>query len=219
MQYALRMSVRKVGFSGMIIVVEGTSAAGKTTWCHEQGECSLVKESFPDDRHLQAPEGLSTARYWTDWNVKRWKEAILAERHGGLAICDTDPLKLHYCWGLWQVGVGSENQWLMQLDATRTAVLKKSLGFADLYLVKEINPDAARRQRDNDVSRKRDRFELHLRLQKPLIAWYSTLQVVLGERVVWGFPEELPVNDPATTIDRYSLETFDDFIALLPDKQ
>lgn len=80
----------------MIVVVEGISAAGKTTWCRKHAAGILVAESYPADRHAQPAEGLETARYWADWNTRRWKDALSIEASGGLAICDTDPLKLHF---------------------------------------------------------------------------------------------------------------------------
>jgi hypothetical protein len=32
------------------------------------------------------------------------------ERSSGIAVCDTDPLKLHYVWSLGQIGVASNAQ-------------------------------------------------------------------------------------------------------------
>ena len=51
----------------MIIVVEGISAAGKTTWCHRCAREYLIKESYPEkrpDRHAGPSEA---ARLWTEW--------------------------------------------------------------------------------------------------------------------------------------------------------
>lgn len=202
----------------MIVVVEGISAAGKTTWCRRQAGTFLVAETLPEDRHQQEVEGQGTAQYWTDWNKKRWQEATLGEREHGLVVCDTDPLKLHYCWGLWRIGERSQNQWLLQLEATREAIAAKSLGLADQYFVKEIDPDIARRQKDGDVARVRDRFELHLRLQRQLIAWYSNLETVLGGRVLWEFPETYSTRETSTNPDRYDLDIFDRFVGMLPER-
>lgn len=112
------------------------------------------------------------------------------EASGGLAICDTDPLKLHFSWSLWQAGEAPQSQWRLQCEATRQALADEKLGFADLYLVKRIDPAIARRQRDDDLTRPRPRFDLHLRLQEPLMAWYHTLAAVLPGQVVWRVPDE-----------------------------
>ncbi|RVM40889.1 hypothetical protein CN106_30025, partial [Sinorhizobium meliloti] len=41
----------------MIIVVEGISAAGKTTWCKSHGQSNLIPETFPADRKAQPLTG------------------------------------------------------------------------------------------------------------------------------------------------------------------
>jgi hypothetical protein len=197
----------------MIIVVEGVSAAGKTTWCRANARDCLVAETFPADRHAQATEGRATAQYWTDWNAKRWADALSMESLKGLSVCDTDPLKLHYPWSLWQVGELPESQWIFQLEATRQAIANRKLGFADLYIVKQIDPGIARQQRDNDVGRPRGRFELHIQLQRPLIRWYQALATVLGGNVIWRLPDDISSMESVIVSDfRYSLEKFDKFV-------
>ena len=203
----------------MIVVVEGISASGKTTWCRNHANGHVVAETFPSDRHDQPAEGRATAEYWTDWNKNRWKDALSVERATGCAVCDTDPLKLHYAWGLSQIGEGSETQWRFQLEATRNAMRDQQLGFADLYLVKEIEPSIASIQRDRDRTRTRSRFDVHLRLQMPLVAWYRTLQTVLGGRVLWDLPSKLPIGEIADNAFRYDLSKFDSFIASLPRRK
>lgn len=143
----------------MIVVVEGISAAGKTTWCRSHAKPYLIPETFPDDRKAQPETGLATARYWTDWNAKRWRDALVMERARGHAVCDTDPLKLHYSWSLSQIGVLPKSQWDLQLQESRQAITERKLGFADAYFVKIIDPITARQQSDADPSRVRDRFE------------------------------------------------------------
>ncbi|MCM2443326.1 hypothetical protein HGO34_26855 [Agrobacterium vitis] len=176
----------------VIIVVEGISAAGKTTWCRRHAPERLVPETFPGDRHRQPSEGQQAAQYWTNWNAKRWGDAVEIEKSEGQAVCDTDPLKLHFLWSLWQIGEASETQWQLQLASTEQAIADRKLGFADLYLVKIIDPDVARQQRDGDTTRSRDRFDLHVRLQPTLIRWYQALETALGGRVAWSLPEALP---------------------------
>lgn len=201
----------------MILVVEGISAAGKTTWCRDKAAGRLVRETFPSDRHLQPAEGEATARYWTDWNAGRWADAVAIEAREGWAVCDTDPLKLHFLWSLWRIGEASEAQWRLQRDATRRAIVGRRLGFADLYAVKIIEPDVARRQRDADTTRSRDRFELHVRLQPALLDWYRTLETILDGRVLWHLPEALPDSADVTLNPfRYDVDAFDAFVSALP---
>ncbi|MHC2351241.1 hypothetical protein ACVMB3_000699 [Sinorhizobium meliloti] len=131
----------------MIIVVEGISAAGKTTWCKSHGQSNLIPETFPADRKALPLTGIETAQYWTDWNAKRWGDALQMERGKGLAICDTDPLKLHYSWCLCQIGALPKRQWELQLQATRTALQEKQLGFAMLI----SSRSSTTRQLNNNV--------------------------------------------------------------------
>ena len=57
---------------------------------------------------------------------------------------------------------------------------------------------------------------MHVRLQRPLIQWYTLLNKVIGGRVQWGLPDAglrldtLPPNGL-----RYDLAAFDSFISSL----
>lgn len=199
----------------MIAVVEGISAAGKTTWCRKAAPEHLLPELFPADRHNQPALGQATADYWTNWSSKRWADALALESSTGRAVCDTDPLKLHYAWGLWKIGAAPETQWEFSYQSTRAAIARQGLGFADLFLVKTIGPETARRQMERDLTRKRDRFELHLRLQEPLVKWYQTLGHILPGRVQWDLPSNFVVPTVAPNELRYDLRVFDELVAVL----
>jgi hypothetical protein len=90
------------GKVGMIVVVEGISAAGKMTWCRQHAAQYLIKESYPENRPDRHADAVEAARLWTGWNAKRWTDAVAMEHVKGVAVCDTDPLKLHFSWALWQ---------------------------------------------------------------------------------------------------------------------
>ena len=88
----------------MIIVVEGPSASGKTTWIQTHALDGVVAESAPAD----PPEDASAAAlFWAENGARRWEQAIATEQRAGISVCDTDPLKLHYGWSLWRIGAGS----------------------------------------------------------------------------------------------------------------
>jgi hypothetical protein len=105
---------------------------------------------------------------------RRWQAARAIERLRGVAVCDTDPIKLHYIWSLWQIGVAAERVWQTEHDATRSAIADGRIGFADAYFVKPIDPQRARRQWDADQTRSRRNFELHVKLLEPLMTWYRS---------------------------------------------
>jgi hypothetical protein len=203
----------------MIIVIEGVSACGKSTWCGSHPAAQVVPET---GRVRGAPDGLAdplgAAAFWTDRNADRWAAACAVEQAQGLAICDTDPLKLHYAWCLWRIGADTEERWLTELRAARAAITQRRVGLADAWFVKQIEPDVARRQRAGDPTRRRSNFETHLRMQAPLMAWYQAISEAMPGRVHRGFPATgQPLSLPsASDAARYDLDAFDRAMALLP---
>lgn len=130
------------------------------------------------------------------------------------ALCDSDPLKLHYIWSLWQIGETSEHTWRIELDATRATIAQGRIGFADCYIVGRIDPQLARERAKTDTTRRRSGFELHVRLQQALLTWYTAMDEVLPGRVRFGFPSEMPA---FKSLDgRYAVVAFDRMIASLP---
>lgn len=204
--------------TAMIIVIEGISASGKTTWCDTHAREHAVPENgtvsgAPD----AAVDAAGAAAFWSDRNADRWRAALLKEEATGIAVCDTDPLKLHYAWCLWQMGDGPQDQWREQHAATRQALLDQRIGFADAYFFKDIDPRVARRRREGDASRLRRNFETHVRMQQPLLAWYRALAKALPQRVEFPWPESLEalgqVHCPSV---RYDISVFDRMMSLQP---
>lgn len=199
----------------MIIVVEGISASGKSMWCAKNGAGHIIPENGPlrdaPDIDL-GPERL--ANFWAERNVDRWRAAVALAEKVSLAVCDTDPLKLHYIWSLWQIGEAAERDWRLQLAATRERLAQQRIGFADCYVVGEIDPVSARERARMDPARRRRNFNLHVRLQPALLTWCSALEAALNGRVVFGFPENLP-NLTHTGL-RYDVTAFDRMIDALP---
>src|SRR5579863_6694380 len=121
----------------MIVVVEGISASGKTTWCHEHAAGFTVAETGPrDDAPNAALNPAAAALFWVEQGERRWRAACAIQRSHGVAVCDTDPIKLHYAWSLWQIGIAAERVWQAERAATRDAIADRRIGFADAYLVK-----------------------------------------------------------------------------------
>jgi hypothetical protein len=70
----------------MLIVVEGISAAGKTTWCRKHASGFTVSETgprddAPDDPTLNPAAG---ARFWVEQGERRWQAACAIERLRGV---------------------------------------------------------------------------------------------------------------------------------------
>jgi hypothetical protein len=90
----------------MLVVVEGIGAAGKTTWCQRHAAHRTIPETGPcDDAPDPALDPVGAARFWVEQGARRSMAARAMERSSGIAVCDTDPLKLHYVWSLGQIGV------------------------------------------------------------------------------------------------------------------
>ena len=199
----------------MIIVVEGISASGKTTWCTAHGKDAVIAENtvlhgIPD----RATKPREAAAFWAERNVDRWRAALAMERIWSLALCDTDPLKLHYIWCLWRIGEAAERDWRLELEATRATLAAGRIGFADHYLVGEVEPELARARAASDPMRRRRNFELHVRLQPALLAWYRALDDALPGRVRFGLPARMP--ERVLAHGRYDVAAFDRLIDALP---
>ncbi|QXH33563.1 hypothetical protein [Pseudomonas muyukensis] len=199
----------------MIVVVEGISAGGKTTWCSRHGGEHVVAEhgrfaNAPD--RAQQPQ--AAAAFWAERNVERWQAALQQQARSAWAICDSDPLKLHYIWTLWRTGEASEQDWRLERDATRATLAQGRIGFADRYLVARIDPQLARERAKADLTRRRSNFELHVRLQPALLEWYAALESALPGRVRFDLPAALPALERQAS--PCALTTFDRMLAALP---
>lgn len=173
----------------MIVVLEGISAAGKTTYARQFGDGRWVPEIPVKGGLPSADASLDEhADFWAEHNVRKFQMALAIEREHGFAICDTDPMKIHYSWCMERAGFEWPDKFAHACRFVRRAIEERRLGFADLYLVKRIDPAVARAQKDGDQSRRRGNFEQHLALQPHLVAWFTAVSEQLPGRVRWEFP-------------------------------
>ena len=203
----------------MIVVVEGISASGKTTWCRKHAPGFTIPETGPrEDAPDPTLSAEAAARFWVEQGEHRWKAACTIERSRGVAVCDTDPIKLHYIWSLRRIGVVAERAWQAEHIATRDAIADGRIGFADAYLVKLIEPWRARQQRNADPTRSRRNFELHVKLLEPLAKWYEALEAVLPDAVIWNLPDTGlgRLSNRGNRSTENAVQVFDEMIGLLP---
>jgi hypothetical protein len=196
----------------VIIVVEGPTAAGKTTWCEAYAREGLVAEVRPSVDPPLDPS--ASARFWAEHGASRWQEAIRIEQRAGTAVCDTDPLKLHYPWSLWRIGAADQAEFEQQAAAYRESMADQRIGFADAYLVSIPDAAALDLRRSGDSNRRRRNSPLHVQLRQPLREWYAALEQVRPGSVRWAFPDE-GVPAVGATMDRYELESYDALIRLV----
>ena len=208
----------------MIIVAEGISAAGKTTFARQFGDGHWVPEipvkgtlpsvDAPLDEH---------AHFWVEHNVRKFQMALAIEREHGFVICDTDPMKIHYSWCMERAGFHWPDKFDRARVFVRKAIAAQRLGFADLYLVKKIEPDVARAQKEGDHTRRRGNFDQHLALQPHLIRWFETMEQIFPGRVRWQFPNhsallsEVQNKTPEENPRRFDISAFDALVERLPD--
>lgn len=203
----------------MIAVVEGLSAAGKTTWCKDNFPDVTVWESpVPSDAPNRSHEPAVAAEYWASRNADRWADAISTESIHDITVCDTDPFKLHYAYSLWQIGEQSEKDWKLEVAVHRELFRKRRIGFADHYFVSVPDMATLSAQKQNDKSRTRSSFDLHSKLGPYLEAWYQAVDSLEPGRVTWEFPKSLGIDDMKSIPRRHTrtdLDLFDRLIAAL----
>lgn len=201
----------------MIVAVEGPSAAGKTTWCRSAA-LEFVAEYAPSGAEPDGSDAASQARYWTEVNSARWSQALGLEHRAGVAICDSDPMKLHYSWCLARVGAAPASRFAMELACVREEMSHEKLGFADVVLVTVPDEKTLRLQKAADRTRSRRSFELHAKLREPLIEWYQCLDRLKPQRVVWELPRDgvVSISETVPLAGRYDLRLLDALVAGLP---
>lgn len=74
---------------------------------------------------------MEQAAYWARVNAHRWMQALALEDASSDAICDSDPLKLHYSWYLAAVGVEPITRFEHEFAAVRQMFAQRRLGFAN----------------------------------------------------------------------------------------
>ncbi len=207
----------------MIIVAEGVSAAGKTTFARQFGDgCWLPEIATQGVRPSTEAPLIEHAHFWVDHNARRFGLALEIEAKHGFVICDTDPMKIHYSWCMERAGFHWPDKFDIAAPIVRKAIEEKRLGFADLYLVKRIDPALARAQKEADTTRRRGNFEQHLALQPHLIEWFCALAEALPGRVRWGFPDsdaiftEIKRKAPEEDPRRFDVSVFDELVRKLP---
>lgn len=175
----------------MIVVIEGISAAGKTTYARALGEATWVPE-FEAQGAVPGADRPADERaaYWIVHNERRFARALEVEAEHGYAICDTEPFKSHFDWSMARAGFASMDVFEAAKPMARQSFAAGRLGFGDLYLVKRVAPEVARRQKEGDATRTRRRFEMHLALQPYLMDWFDALAEVLPGQVEFAFREK-----------------------------
>jgi hypothetical protein len=163
-----------------ILVAEGPSASGKTTWCREHFPQGFVEETAET---MQAPspyaEPREAAAFWVERNIQRWQAALELEKRASIAVCDSDPLKLYFSWALWKAGAQDSTLFEIEAPLYRKAIEERRIGFADCVVWLEAPADELRRRAKADATRQRKRHELYLEMVPWMNAWFGARERVL----------------------------------------
>ncbi|MEV8505378.1 hypothetical protein AB0368_11180 [Actinoplanes sp. NPDC051475] len=197
----------------MIVVVEGPTAAGKTSWCRRYVGRHVAEYQMTG---REPADAVALARHWVRAGTQRWATALDLEREDGIAFCDTDPVKLHYAWGMAALGLAPRAQFDRELAVTREAFRSGRLGFADAVLVSLPDIATLQLRRDGDETRRRRNFAAHVQLREPLQQWYAALESLSPGRVVWDLPATGVPKLPEPRAERCAVELLDSLVAALP---
>jgi len=120
--------------------------------------------------------GEETPRFWVERQTHRWRRLLEIERRQGRAYADTDPIKLHYAFGLAMLGARPRAAFDEEYEATREAMDAERLGFADHVVLLAVSAEVLAARKVADATRSRRNFSLHARLGPSLDAYYAALE-------------------------------------------
>jgi hypothetical protein len=161
----------------VIIVIEGPSAAGKTTWCRTHADRWIPEpEPGPLDEVLAAQR-------------RRWCEAVEIDAAGEDVVLDGDPLKLWYTYAELRLGHVDAGSWAAAVTATAADVAAGALGFADAVCYADPGLEELVRRRSGDPTRTRRNFERHAAMRPFFRQWYEALAEIDPARVIWEHPD------------------------------
>ncbi len=123
----------------------------------------------------------------------------------GIAVLDGDPFQpLWYKWIFSDLGFQDINS---VIDFYAIAIKNQKIKFPDKYFILTIAENELRNRKNKDTSRSRSNFELHLKLIKPQLAYFVSMNEVYN-----GITEVMVANDPIQLADNiYSSKYYSDY--------
>jgi deoxyadenosine/deoxycytidine kinase len=156
-----------------IICLEGASGIGKSTAADfMEKEYGYVR--IPEVNELFERSSSESVDWYFEMQVKRWELAKKESQSGKVAILDGDHLQpVWYNWIFDDLNFQPVNE---VLDFYSKAFLQGKLDFPDAYVLLHIGVDELRIRKENDKSRKRSNFDMHLRLIEPQREYFESLR-------------------------------------------
>ena len=155
-----------------IICLEGASGIGKSTASDfMEREYGYVR--IPEVNELFERSSNEADDWYFQMQIKRWELAKRESESGKVAILDGDCLQpVWYNWIFDDLKFQPVDD---VLDFYSNAFVKGDLDFPDAYIVLHLGIDELRSRKENDKSRKRSNFEMHLRLIEPQRSYFEEL--------------------------------------------
>lgn len=156
-----------------IICLEGASGIGKSTAANSmEKEYGYVR--IPEVNELFERSSSESVDWYFEMQVKRWELAKKESQSGKVAILDGDHLQpAWYNWIFDDLNFQPVDE---VLGFYSKAFLQGKLDFPDAYVLLHIGVDELRRRKENDKSRKRSNFDMHLRLIEPQREYFESLR-------------------------------------------
>jgi deoxyadenosine/deoxycytidine kinase len=166
---------------GIIVCLEGPSAAGKTTLAARLG-ASHGAAIIPELDASAAPPVESSTAWFIDRHAGRWQRALELSASSPFAVIDGDPWK-----GLWYNWMHASQGW-QNIDAVlpvyRAHVDRGTIGFPDLYVYLDATEVQVRLRRAHDLTRPRRNHEMHIRTMDAQRRYFAALQQEAAGHVV-----------------------------------
>jgi hypothetical protein len=160
----------------VIVVVEGPSAAGKTTWCRRHAA-----------RWLPEPQRWSIEEV-RRYQIDRWRQAVAADEAGEVIVLDGDPFKLYCSWAQLKLGEITDAELADEAGRASQLFTQGDYGCADIVLYGDPGVEELTRRNATDASRTRRNFERHTAMRPFFRRWYEAVAVIDPTRVVWQHP-------------------------------
>lgn len=155
-----------------IICIEGASGVGKSTVC-DVLEKEHGYKKIPEVNHLFKRPLNPSATWYFEKQVERWDLANELSRDHELVVFDGDPFQpLWYNW----IFSNDEIQPLCDvIEFYFSAVEQGRIKFPDRYFILTASELVLRKRKEADTERLRRNFESHLRLIRPQLDYFATL--------------------------------------------